>query len=313
MEFKDYYKILGVDKNATAEEIKKAYRRLAMKYHPDKNPNNKSAEEKFKEITEANEVLSDPEKRKKYDTLGANWKQYQHAGRGSAEEFFRNFTGRGSGGSYHFTGDFSDIFGNAGGFSDFFESFFGGGFRSTKGDSPFGTQQPHKGNDFESTLNITLEEAHRGTERQISVDGQRLKIKITPGIQEGKKLRLKGRGEYSKTGGDRGDLYLTIHITDHPWFERKGDDLYYNLNVDLYTAVLGGKEKIETIDGKRLMVTINKGTDSGTILRLKGMGMTKTDNQNSRGDLLVKVLVNVPKKLSKQEVELFEKLKELRK
>ncbi len=313
MEFKDYYKILGVDKNATTDVIKKAYRRLAMKYHPDRNPNNKAAEEKFKELTEANEVLSDPEKRKKYDALGANWKQYQHAGSGSTEDFFKNFTGRNKTGGYQFSGDFSDIFGNTGGFSDFFESFFGGGFRSTRGSSPFDEQQARKGNDLESTLNITLEEVHRGAEKQISVDGQRLKIKINPGIQEGKKLRLKGQGEYSKNGGARGDLYLKIHITDHPWFERKGDDLYYNLNVDLYNAVLGGKTKIETIDGKRLMVTIDKGTDSGTTLRLKGMGMARTDNPSTRGDLFVKIMVNVPKKLSKQEVELFEKLKEIRK
>lgn len=312
MEFKDYYKILGVNKNASTEEIKKAYRKLAMKYHPDRNPDNKAAEEKFKEITEANEVLSDPDKRKKYDTLGANWKQYQHTGSGTAEDFFKNFTGR-SGGGYRSPGDFSDVFGNTGGFSDFFESFFGGAFRTSRGDSPFGAPQVQKGNDFETILNITLEEAHRGTERQLKIDEQKLKIKITPGIQEGKKLRIREFGEHSKSGGDRGDLYLKIHITHHPWFVRKGDDLYYNLNVDLYTAVLGGKAKIETIDGKRLMITIDKGTDSGTTLRLKGMGIARTENPNERGDLFVKVIVGVPKKLSKQEIELFERLKELRK
>ncbi len=313
MEFKDYYKILGVDKNATTDEIKKAYRKLAMKYHPDRNPNDKASEEKFKEITEANEVLSDPEKRKKYDTLGANWKQYQHAGT-NPNDFFRNFSGAGGSGGYHFSGDINDLFGNVGGFSDFFESFFGGGFRSARGGSPFsGAARAQKGSDYESTLNITLEEAHRGGERQLKVDNQKIKVKITPGIQEGQKLRLKSLGAQGRSGGEKGDLYLKIHITDHPWFERKGDDLYFNLNVDLYTAVLGGKEKIETIDGKRLMVTIDKGTDSGTTLRLKEMGMAKTGNSGSRGDLFVKVMVNVPKKLSKQEIELFEKLREIRK
>jgi curved DNA-binding protein len=314
MEFKDYYKILGVDKNATTEEIKKAFRKLAMKYHPDRNPDNKAYEEKFKEITEANEVLSDPEKRKKYDTLGANWKQYQHAGGANANDFFRNFGGAGGGGNYQYSGNINDLFGNVGGFSDFFESFFGGGFRSARGGSPFGGAAPaQKGSDYESTLNVTLEEAHRGSERQLKVDKQKIKVKITPGIQEGQKLRLKGLGGQGRSGGAKGDLYLKIHITDHPWFERKGDDLYFNLNVDLYTAVLGGKEKIETIDGKRLMITIDKGTDSGATLRLRGMGMARTGDPASRGDLFVKVMVNVPKKLSKQEIELFEKLKEIRK
>ncbi len=307
MEFKDYYKILGVDKNATKDEIKKAYRKLAKKYHPDSNPNDKASEEKFKELTEANEVLSDPEKRKKYDTLGSNWKQYEHAGsRGLAVQ---------EAGGYQYSGDINDLFGNVGGFSDFFESFFGGGFRSEADGSPFGNTRARaqKGSDYESTLNITLEEAHRGGERQLKVDGQKIKVKITPGIQEGQKLRLKALGGQGRSGGEKGDLYLKIHVTEHPWFERKGDDLYFNLNVDLYTAVLGGKEKIETIDGKRLMVTIDKGTDSGTTLRIKGMGMARTGNPGSRGDLFVKVMVNVPKNLSKQEIELFEKLREIRK
>ena len=308
MEFKDYYKILGVDKSASTDEIKKAYRKLAMKYHPDRNPDNKAYEEKFKELTEANEVLSDTKKRKKYDTLGSNWKQYEHAGSSG-------FGGADRGG-YQYSGDINDLFGNVGGFSDFFESFFGGGgFKSAGGGSPFGGAhtRAQKGSDYESTLNITLEEAHRGGERQLKVDGKKIKVKISPGIPEGKKLRLKGMGAQGKSGGERGDLYLLIHITDHPWFERKGDDLYYNLNADIFIAALGGKEKIETIDGKRIMITIDKGTDSGTTLRLKGMGMTRTDNPDLRGDLFVKVMVSVPKKLSKQEIELFEKLKEMRK
>jgi curved DNA-binding protein len=253
MEFKDYYKILGVEKSATKEEISKAFRKLAVKYHPDKNPNNKVAEEKFKEITEAHEVLGDPEKRKKYDALGANWNQYQSTGRGF-EDFFSQFGGarRGSGTTYEFSGDFGDLFGGmGGGFSDFFESFFGSGGRQTN--SGFGSQgfqnQP-AGVDVEADLNISLEEAFNGSERQINIDGKKLKIKINPGTSDGQKLRLKSLGRSSVQGGTKGDLFLNIHILQHPFFEIKDGELFYNLDVDLYTAVFGGKEEIKTLDGK---------------------------------------------------------------
>ena len=308
MEFKDYYKILGVEKTATQDEIKKAYRKLAMKHHPDRNPNNKSAEEKFKEITEANEVLSDPEKRKKYDALGANWKQYQHTGRGS-EDFFSQYGGAQRGGrtSYEFSGDFSDLFGNLGGFSDFFESFFGGGGRSgTSGDS---TRKQTIAVDVEAEINITLEEAFIGSERHISVNGKKLKIKINPGTKDGQRLRLKGLGRSRTQGGGRGDLFLNVHILHHPFYEIKDNDLYYNLDVDLYTAVLGGKENIKTLDGKTISVSIPAGTESGKTLRLKSLGMK---NENLRGDLFVKIHVTIPKDLSVKEKELFERLKKLR-
>ncbi|HSL90398.1 MAG TPA: J domain-containing protein [Ignavibacteriaceae bacterium] len=309
MEFKDYYKIIGVEKSATKDEIKKAYRKLAMKYHPDRNPNDKVAEEKFKEITEANEVLSDPEKRKKYDTLGANWKQYQHTG-GGFEDFYSQFGGarRGGGTTYEFSGDINDIFGNmGGGFSDFFESFFGGsgrrgGFRGT-------TQHQQTAVDVEADLNIFLEEAFNGSERQINVDGKKLKIKINPGTKDGQKLRLKGLGRSRTTGGNKGDLYLNLHILQHPFYEIKDDDLYYNLDVELYTAVLGGKEQIKTLDGKTVSINIPEGTESESVLRLKSLGLTKS---YGRGDLYVKIHVTVPKDLSKEEKELFKKLKSLR-
>ena len=179
MEFKDYYSTLGVDKNATTEEIKKAYRKLAMKYHPDRNPGDKSAEEKFKEITEANEVLSNPDKRKKYDQLGANWKNYQTAGNTNPNDWFRQYSsGRQAGGNFNFSGDLGDLFGNIGGFSDFFESFFGGRSRQ-QGGSIFDRAQ--KGSDYEVNLNLTLEEAFKVSEREISVDGRKLRIKIEPG------------------------------------------------------------------------------------------------------------------------------------
>ena len=308
MEFKDYYKILGVEKTAAQDEIKKAYRKLAMKHHPDRNPNNKAAEEKFKEITEANEVLSDPEKRKKYDALGANWKQYQHTGGGS-EDFFSQYGGaqRGGSTSYEFSGDFGDLFGNIGGFSDFFESFFGGGGRS--GRSGDASQQQTTAVDVEAEMNIALEEAFNGSERQIIVDGKKLKIKINPGTKDGQRLRLKGLGRSRTQGGGRGDLFLNVHILYHPFYEIKGNDLYYNLDVDLYTAVLGGKENIKSLDGKTISISIPAGTESGKTLRLKNLGMK---NEGLRSNLFVKIHVLIPKDLSVKEKEWFERLKKLR-
>jgi curved DNA-binding protein len=308
MEFKDYYKILGVEKTASDDEIRKAYRRLAKKYHPDKNPNDLTSEAKFKEVSEAYEVLKDPEKRKKYDTLGANWKQYQHAGQGG-EDWFRNFNQQG--GSYQFSGSFNDLFGNVGGFSDFFESFFGGGGARSRGPGGF-TSAAQKGSDYEAVLNISLEEAHKGTEKQFTVDGKTLKIKITPGMESGKKLRLKNQGGEGIKGGEKGDLYLKIQIEKHPKFERKENDLYYDLNVDLYTAVLGGKKEITTLDGKRINIYIPKETENGKVLKIKEMGMNRY-NVSGKGDLYIRINVQIPKDLTEEERKLFEKLASLRK
>lgn len=308
MEYKDYYKILGVEKSATQDEIKKAYRKLAMKYHPDRNAGNKSAEEKFKEITEANEVLSDPEKRKKYDTLGANWKQYQHTGGQGFDDFFTHFGGgrRSSGSTYEFNGDLGEIFGGmGGGFSDFFESFFGGrggGFGGR-------TQQQKTAVDVDAILNVSLEDVFGGSEKTINVDGKKLKIKVIPGTKDGQKLRLKGLGRSKTADGTKGDLYLTIHILQHPFYEIKDKELYYNLDVDLYIAVLGGKESIRTLDGKTISVTIPEGTESEKKLRLKGLGLIEN---GVRGDLFVDIHVTIPKNLRKDEIELFKKLKSLR-
>ncbi len=310
MEYKDYYKILGVEKTATQDEIKKAYRKLAMKHHPDRNAGNKSAEEKFKEITEANEVLSDPDKRKKYDTLGSNWNQYRNTGGQGFDDFYTHFGGGrrqpGSGSSYEFNGNINDIFGGmGGGFSDFFESFFGG-----RG-SGFGgrAQQQKTAVDVEANLNITLEDTFNGSEKQISVEGKKLKIKINPGTKDGQKLRLKGLGRSKTADGAKGDLYINIHILQHPFYEIKENDLYYNLDVDLYTAVLGGKENIRTLDGKTISINIPEGTESEKILRLKNLGM---NTDSGRRDLFVNIHVTIPKNLTKEEKELFKKLKTLR-
>lgn len=309
MEFKDYYKILELDKQSSADDIRKAYRKLAKKYHPDKNPGDNSAEEKFKEVSEAYEVLKDPEKRKKYDTLGANWKHYQNTG-GPDPDWFKNFNQNQQGGSYQFSGGFNDLFGNIGGFSDFFESFFGGGARP-RGSSRFGNI-PQKGNDYEASLSISLEEAHHGVEKQFVVNGKTLKVKITPGIEEGKKLRLRNQGGEGSSGGEKGDLYLNIQIARHRYFERKENDLYYDLDVDLYTAVLGGKKEVTTLDGKRINIIIPKETESGKILKVKGMGMNKS-GRTDRGDMFVRINVTTPKNLTNEERKLFEKLASLRK
>jgi curved DNA-binding protein len=308
MEFKDYYKVLGIDNKASVDDIRKAYRKLAKKYHPDKNPNDKSAEEKFKEVSEAYEVLKDPEKRKKYDSLGANWKQYQHAG-GNGEEWFKNFNQSRQGGSYQFSGNFNDLFGNVGGFSDFFESYFGSGKRFSSESSEF-INKPQRGSDYEAVLKISLEEAHRGTEKQFTINGKTLKVKITPGIEEGKKLRLKNQGSEGARGGVKGDLYLKIQIEKHPYFERKGNDLYYDLEVDLYTAILGGKKEVTTLDGKRINIIIPKETENGKVLKVKGMGMNRPSRD--RGNLFVRINIQIPKNLNEEEKKLFEKLKSLR-
>ncbi len=306
MEYKDYYKTLGVEKTATADEIKKAYRKLAKKYHPDKNPGSKPSEEKFKEVSEANEVLSDPEKRKKYDQLGSNWKNYENGGAGG-DDRFRNYSANRQQGRTYSSGDINEMFGREGGFSDFFESFFGGssGYTSRP-------QRSRKGKDYEAALNITLEEAFHGTEKEFTLDGKKIRVKITPGIEQGKKLRLKNQGAAGTTGGEKGDLYITIQISDHPHFERDGNDLNYNLEVDLYTALLGGKKAIRTIDGKTINVNIPAETENGTTLRIKNMGMRYSNSTELRGDLYVKINVKLPKNLSSHEKELITKLQALR-
>jgi len=308
MDFKDYYRILGIDKNGSAEDIKKAYRKLAKKYHPDKNPNDPTAEAKFKEVSEAYEVLKDPEKRKKYNTLGANWKQYQHAG-GGTEDWLRNFKQNQQGSGFHFSGNFDDLFGKVGGFSDFFESFFGTENRF-KNAGEF-TNVPKKGKDYEAILTISLEDAYKGTEKQFTIDGRTLKVKITPGTEEGKKLRLRNQGGEGISGGEKGDLYLKIQIEKHPYFERNVNDLHYNLNVDLYTAILGGKKDITTLDGRRISINIPKETENGKVLKIKGMGMNEPGTID-RGNLFIKINIQIPKNITEEERKLFEKLKSLK-
>jgi len=312
MEFKDYYKILGVEKSATKDEISKAFRKLALKYHPDKNPNDKAAEEKFKEITEAHEVLSDPEKRKKYDTLGANWNQYQTSG-GGFEDFFSQFDGRrsGSGSKFEYSGDFGDIFGGTSGFSDFFEGLFGNHSGKTSSYSR-SQMRNEKGQDFEATLYISLEEAYNGTSKEVLINGKKIRIKINSGTRDGDKLRLKDQGGISKSGKQSGDLYLTIKIQKHPFYEIDGDDLYFDLIIDLYTAVLGGKKKANLLNGQTINLDIPKGTDSGKLFRIGNFGLIKPGNSNESGNLFIRIKIETPKNLSKKEIELFKELSKLR-
>ena len=293
MEYKDYYKILGVDKKATADDIKKAYRKLAVKYHPDKNPGDKKAEEKFKEVNEANDVLSDPAKRKKYDELGANWQSYQQGG---FNDFGGARQGRGGqrGGGYYSPED-------EGGFSDFFESIFGRGAGYGGGG---GRRTAMKGEDYQAETTITLEEAFHGTTRQVNLATQTLNLKLKPGIADGQVLRMKEKGGPGYNNGPNGDLFITIHVQKHPRYTRKGDDLYFDSPLDAFTAMLGGKLAVQAID-KTLNINIPPGTDSDKTFRLKEMGMPEYSNPKQRGDAYVRVVITVPKNLSEKDREVL--------
>ncbi|MGB9641376.1 MAG: DnaJ C-terminal domain-containing protein [Anaerolineales bacterium] len=318
MQFRDYYQILGVNKDASEAEIKKAYRKLARKYHPDVNPGDKTAEEKFKEINEAYEVLSDPEKRQKYDRFGAQWRQYERSG-GRPEDFdWSQWSAQpGAGGTYTRTvspEEFERMFGGGlGGFSDFFETLFGGMGRTTT--SPFGRQTRRTAStrprDMEYPVQISLEEAFYGTTRSLQFeDGRRIEARIPAGVKSGSKVRLSGQGAVTSSG-ERGDLYLKIEVLPHAIFERDGDDLKTKVDIDLYTALLGGKINVKTID-KTVELTIPPETQNGKVIRLRGLGMPNVKDPTQRGNLYVTVNVQLPTHLSQEEKRLFEQLRQLR-
>lgn len=310
MEYRDYYKILNVDKKATQDEIKKSYRKLARKYHPDKNPDDKGSEDKFKELQEAYEVLKDPGKRQKYDQLGSNWKQYQHAGAGGGGFDFSDWARQGGGQQYR-----SASFGGGGGFSDFFESFFGGsaggGFRTSGFAGSHRQPRQMKGNDYEANIRLNLTDAYHGTSTTISIGEKKIKIKLKPGVRDGQTLRVKGKGAPSPHGGQPGDLLLKLSVVNNTSYTIDGKDLHLDVYVDLYKAVLGGKITINTMK-KPISLSIPAGTDNGKMLRLKGQGMPVYGKTDEFGDLYVKILLTIPKQLKPEEIELFKKLAEMR-
>jgi len=314
MDYKDYYKTLGVSKNASQDEIKKAYRKLAAKYHPDVNQGDQKSEKKFKEISEAYEVLKDPEKRKLYNRVGSNWRQYQQAG-GNADNFdWSQFTGQQGRGRYTTQDDFGDFFG--GGFSDFFETLFGrfGGAGGGGRRSPFGSAYSNAtaktGRNLEANIDITMQEAFSGSTRSFTVNGEQVRVKIPAGISDGKRLKLKGKGERG-VNNTRGDLFLRINIKPDNRFERRGDDLYTDVDVDLYTMVLGGTVHVPTFSGS-IKLNVPAGTENDKLMRLKGQGMPKLGQNNSRGDLYVRLKVKLPGHLTSREKELFKKLADQR-
>ncbi|WP_442591668.1 DnaJ C-terminal domain-containing protein [Pedobacter sp. AW31-3R] len=295
MAYIDYYKVLGVDKNASQEDIKKAYRKLARKYHPDLNPNDQEANKMFQQINEANEALSDPEKRKKYDEYGENWK---HADQAQS----RNpFNGGGFGGGRGYSGGGGGFGG--GDFSDFFESMFGGGGRS-RGSSRF------KGQDLQTELNISLRDAAVQHKRTITVNGKNLRITIPGGIANGQVIKLKGQGGSGVNGGADGDLFITIIIAEDPIFKRQNDHLYEDQEIDLYTAVLGGEATINTLDGK-VKLKVPAGTQNGTKIRLKGKGFPVYQKDGLFGDLFLTYIVKIPASLSDAQRKLFRELRDL--
>src|SRR3954463_4753881 len=324
MEFKDYYQTLGVAKTASEKEIKQAYRKLARKHHPDVNPGDKTAEARFKEINEAYEVLGDPDKRKKYDELGANWRMYEQAqqqGAGIPGGGNNPFTGGawnpnvGGPGGYRTMSEeeMHALFGNEDPFSDFFRTFFGGGGpregagRSRQGRAP----RTQKGRDIEHEVELTLEEAYHGTTRRISIKqgghARSVDVRIPVGVKDGSRVRAAGEGESGGGGGASGDLYLRVRIRPHPVFERKGMDLHTNVAVPVTTAVLGGEAQVPTITGS-VRLKIPETTQSGQVFRLKGHGMPAVGKPDDRGDLYATVEVQLPRSLTKQQRTLYEEL-----
>jgi DnaJ-class molecular chaperone len=327
MEFKDYYTTLGVSKTASDADIKKAYRKLARQFHPDLNPGDRKAEARFKEINEANEVLGTPETRRKYDELGANWRQYEQAGAGGAGGGVPPgwaggpFGGQAGGGAQYRTmtpEEMEDAFGGAGGFSDFFQQFFGGGagFGGAAGGRAGGrAPRQARGQDVEQEVELTLDEAFAGTTRRLvsTRDGQErsVEVRIPAGVKDGARVRAAGEGGAAARGGRAGDLYLIVRLAPHPVFERRGQDLHLKVDVPVTTAVLGGEAAVPTLSGTTLRLRIPELTANGRTFRLRGHGMPSVGKPAERGDLYASVAIQVPATLSAEARTHYEALKAL--
>ncbi len=291
MDYKDYYKILGVERKAGEDEIRKAYRKLAKQYHPDYNPNDKKAEEKFKEINEAYEVLSDSKKRSHYDRLGSDYSQWQRRGAPG------NFNWDSYGGSRVNMDDINDLFGGGGGgFSDFFQTIFGMGGRQSSRASMQGYQQD---------LEISLEEAYKGTTRLLDSDGKKKQVRIPAGVRSGSKVRVAGAGPNGM------DLYLIVDVPEDKRFERRGDDLHATATVSVFTAILGGDADVETFEGK-IKLNIPAGTQPEQVFRLAGRGMPNLKTPTAKGDMYIRVKVQVPKYLNAKQRELLEEVSKIK-
>ncbi|SDY21901.1 DnaJ C-terminal domain-containing protein [Hymenobacter psychrophilus] len=302
MDYKDYYKTLSVEKTATQDQIKKAYRKLARQYHPDLNPDNAAAEQKFKEANEAHEVLSDPEKRRKYDQLGADYQRYQQAGgrpggSGGGFDWSQYQQGGAAGGG--------DPFGGAD-FSDFFGSMFGG-----MGGNGGGGSRPRTGQDYQAELELTLEDAYTGGPRTLTVNGKNLRLTIQPGVEDGQVIRLRDQGGPGRNGGPAGSLYITLRIRPDARHARTGNDLTMDVPVDLYTALLGGEHTVETLSGA-VKISIKPETQNGTRLRLRGKGFPIYRQDGQFGDLYLRLSISLPQHLTEQEKTLIRQLAELR-
>jgi curved DNA-binding protein len=327
MEFKDYYKTLGVPKTATEKEIKQAFRKLARKLHPDVNPGNKTAETSFKEVNEAYEVLGDPEKRKKYDELGANWRMYEQAGgQPGAGPFGGGFNVGGTGGRGGFRTmtqeEMEELFGDSNPFSDFFTTFFGGGggmggggARAGAGARAGGGVRQRPGRDIENEIELSLEDAYNGTTQRLALtqDGHRrtVDVRFPAGVVTGSRVRVSGEGEQGVGGGQAGHLYLRVRLTPHPTFELKDRDLHVRVSLPVTTAVLGGEADVQTLSGKPARLRIPPLTQNGQVFRLKGYGMPVVGKPDEKGDLYARVDVQLPTQLTADEREHYEALRRL--
>lgn len=302
MAYIDYYKVLGVDKTASQDDIRKAFKKLARKHHPDLNPNDPDAKRRFQEINEANEVLGDPEKRKKYDQYGEHW---QHADQFEAQQQQYRQQYGGAGGGAYWSSSGGGFSGDEGEFSDFFESLFG-----SRGGRRGGRSVGFRGQDYNAELQLSLREAAQTHKQVLTVNGKKIRITIPAGVESGQTIKLGGQGAPGANGGPAGDLYITFNIPDDPVFKRLGNDLYVDVPLNLYTAVLGGEQLVDTLDGK-VKLKVKPETQNGTKVRLKGKGFPVYKQEGQSGDLIVTWRVEIPTRLTEKQKELFRELQQI--